>query len=76
MGVISMIAVMLIILAERRIVSWSQPISHVAGLALVLSGVLVIVTQQLLPLPTPSGMTMPAEMQMELPGTGPGSEVR
>jgi len=76
MNVLSMIAVTLIILAERRTLSWSQPISHVAGLALVLSGVLVIVTQQLLPLPTPSGMTMPAEMQMELPGTGPGSEVR
>jgi predicted metal-binding membrane protein len=70
MGVISMIAVTLIILAERRIVSWSQPISHVAGLVLVLSGAFVIVTQQLLPMPKPSGMTMPAEMQM------PASDVR
>ena len=70
MGVISMIAVTLIILAERRTLSWSQPISHVAGLALVLSGVLVIVTHQLLPMPKPSGMTMPAEMQM------PASDIR
>jgi predicted metal-binding membrane protein len=70
MGVISMIAVTLIILAERRTPSWSQPISHVAGLALVLSGVLVIVTHQLLPMPKPSGMTMPAEMQM------PASDIR
>ena len=70
MGVISMIAVTLIILAERRTPSWSQPISHVAGLALVLSGVFVIVTHQLLPMPKPSGMTMPAEMQM------PASDVR
>jgi predicted metal-binding membrane protein len=70
MGVISMIAVTLIILAERRTLSWSQPISHVAGLALVLSGVFVIVTHQLLPMPKPSGMTMPAEMQM------PASDIR
>ena len=70
MGVVSMIAVTLIILAERRTLSWSQPISHVAGLALVLSGVLVIVTHQLLPMPKPSGMTMPAEMQM------PASDIR
>jgi len=70
MGVISMIAVTLIILAERRTLSWSQPISHVAGLALVLSGVLVIVTHQLLPMPKPSGMTMPAEIQM------PASDIR
>jgi len=70
MGVISIIAVTLIILAERRTLSWSQPVSHVAGLALLLSGVCLIVMQQLLPMPKPSGMTMPAEMQM------PASDLR
>jgi predicted metal-binding membrane protein len=76
MDVISMIAVTLIILAERRTLSWSQPISHVAGLALLLSGVFIIVMQQLLPMSKPSGMTMPAEMLMEMPGGGPASDVR
>lgn len=70
MNVISMIAVTLIILAERRTLSLSQPISHVAGLALLLSGVFIIVMQQLLPMPQPNGMIMPVEMLMEMPGGG------
>ena len=64
MSVISMMAVTMVILSERNTLYWSQPISHIAGLALMLYGMFVIVTSQLLPT-SPSG-TMPAEMSMEI----------
>jgi predicted metal-binding membrane protein len=64
MTVISMLVVTAIILGERRIVSWSEPISHVAGVALVFYGALVIISHQILPMPNLGEMTMSAEMAM------------
>jgi len=71
MSVISMFAVTAIILSERRIVSWSEPISHAAGVALVLYGALVIISHQILPIPNSGEMTMPAEMAMPASGSAP-----
>ena len=73
MSVISMFAVTAIILSERRIVSWSEPISHVAGVALVFYGALVIISHQVLPIPNLGEMTMPAEMAMPVGMTMPAS---
>jgi predicted metal-binding membrane protein len=71
MSIISMLAVTAIILSERRIVSWSEPISHAAGVALVLYGALVIISHQILPIPNSGEMTMPAEMAMPASDTAP-----
>jgi predicted metal-binding membrane protein len=71
MSVISMLAVTAIILSERRIVAWSEPISHVAGVALVFYGALVIISHQVLPIPNSSGISMPAEMAMPAGGSAP-----
>jgi predicted metal-binding membrane protein len=73
MTLISMVAVTAIILSERWIVSWSEPMSHVAGVALVFYGALVIISHQVLPIPNLGEMTMPAEMAMPAGMTMPAN---
>ena len=79
MNVGAMAAVTLIIFAEKTL-PWPRIAPYAAAFALVLYGALVIASPQLLPtFQEDGGAPMPAEMQMEMPGSvgeTPGSEVR
>jgi hypothetical protein len=67
MNVGAMAAVTLIILAEKML-PWPRLMPYAAATALVLYGAMVIASSQLHP--TFNSASVPAEMQMKMPGSG------
>jgi len=70
MNIAAMVVITLVILAEKTL-PWGRLAPYAAAVALVLYGALVITSPELLPtFQKDDSTTMPAEMQMKMPGNG------